>query len=161
MDIGVLKRTTFVVPNATQAAKFYQDVFGWTVWYDNILEADKRFPPSGASDKAKVKLVILQAVDPKLGKIGFLEYIDPPFDIGYLSNRCKIRMGEPILVIESEDIHGVYERAIEAGANVITEPVDWYVPSPNGESKIHLRTVSMFDPFGIYMEVSDHPSRKK
>ncbi len=161
MDIGILKRTTFIVPDAEKAATFYSMVFGWTIWYNNVLKADERFPPSGAADKAQVKLVILQAIDPKLGKIGFLEYIDPPFDTGFLSNRDKVRMGEPILVIESQDIHGVFERAKAAGAKIITQPVDWYVPDASGESKIHLRTISMFDPNGIYMEVSDHPSRNE
>ncbi|MEN0051261.1 MAG: VOC family protein [Bacteroidota bacterium] len=161
MDIGILKRTTFIVANAEKAAAFYQAVFGWTIWYDNVLKADYRFPPSGAADQSEVRLIILQAKDPKLGKLGLLEYLNPPFDTGHLTERTKVRVGEPILVIESEDIEGVYERAMVNGANVITPPVDWYVPTPDGKSSIHLRTVSLFDPFGIYMEVSDHPSRRK
>lgn len=161
MDTAILKRTTFIVSDAEASAKFYQDVFNWTVWYDNVLEADQRFPPSGASDKAKVRLIILQALDPKLGKLGLLQYMNPPFDTGHMVKRTKVRMGEPIMVIESEDIQGVYDRAVAAGADVVTPPVDWYVPGPDGHSQIHLRTVSLFDPNGIYMEVSDHPSRKK
>lgn len=160
MDIGIFKRTTFIVADAQTSAQFYQDVFGWTIWYDNIVKADKRFPPSGAPDLAEVRLIILEAKDPKLGKLGLLEYIDQPFDTGHLTNRTKVRMGEPVMVIESKDIEGVYERAQLAGANVITSPVDWHVPTPDGLSTIHLRTVSMFDPNGIYMEVSDHPSRE-
>ncbi len=159
MDIGILKRTTFVVADAKNAAQFYQDVFGWTVWYDNVVKADHRFPPSGAPDMAEVRLVILEAKDAKIGKIGFLEYLNQPIDTGHLVNRTKIRMGESILVIESKDVHGVYERAIEAGGNVITKPVDWQVPTPDGKGVIDLRTVSLFDPNGIYLEVSDHPGR--
>ena len=66
-------------------------------------------------------------------------------------------MGEPILVIETDDVDGVYERALAAGANVVTAPVDWQVPSPDGTAHINLRTISLFDPNGIYMEVSAHP----
>jgi len=161
MDTAILKRTTFIVKDAEMSAKFYCDVFNWKIWYDNVLEADYRFPPSGAEDKAKVRLIILQALDPKLGKLGLLQYINAPFDEGHLTERSKVRMGEPIMVIESEDIEGVYERAVASGANVITPPIDWYVPGPDRTSQIHLRTVSLFDPNGIYMEVSDHPSRKK
>jgi len=161
MDTAILKRTTFVVADAEKSAKFYQDVFNWTIWYDNELEADPRFPPSGAQGKARVRLIILQALDAKLGKLGLLQYIEPHFDTGHLISRNKIRMGEPIMVIESKDIEGVYNRAVAAGATVITPPVDWYVPAPGGNTKIHLRTVSLFDPNGIYMEVSDHPSRKE
>jgi len=159
MDIGILKRTTFIVADAEVAAKFYMEVFGWKVWYDNVLPCDERFPPSGAPHNAEVRLIILEALDAKLGKLGLLQFLDAPFDTGTLAKRTKVRIGEPILVVESSDIHGVYERAVAHGASVITKPVDWHVPTPDGASTIHLRTVSMFDPNGIYLEVSDHPGR--
>ena len=159
MDIGVLKRTTYIVADAQKSAEFYQKVFGWKIWYDNVLMADPRFPPSGEKEPAQVRLIILEALDSKLGKLGLLQYIDPIVDTGILQNRTKVRMGEPIMVIESKDIYGVHERAVAAGASVITPPVDWHVPTPDGNSTIHLRTVSLFDPNGIYMEVSEHPGR--
>ena len=157
MDTDILKRTTFIVTDAEASAAFYRQVFGWSVWYDNIVRADHRFPPSGAADKAEVRLIILEAKDPKVGKLGLLEYLEPPFDTARPAGRSKVRMGEPILVIETEDVDGVYTRAVAAGANVVTQPVDWQVPSPDGESRIRLRTVSLFDPNGIYVEVSEHP----
>jgi len=160
MDVGILKRTTFIVRDAEVSAQFYKSVFNWTIWYDNVLKADYRFPPSGAPDQSAVRLIILQAKDPKLGKLGLLQYLDAPFDMASREIRDKVRIGEPIMVIESEDIDGIHKRALAAGATVITPPVDWYVPGPDGRSQIHLRTVSLFDPNGIYMEVSDHPSRK-
>lgn len=159
MDIGIFKRTTFIVADAAKAAAFYEDVFGWTIWYDNTLPCDHRFPPSGAPDQAEVKLIILEAKDAKIGKIGFLQYLDPPFDTAQPTGRTKVRMGEAVLVIESKDIYGVHDRAVKGGATVITTPVDWHVPTPDGQGKIDLRTVSLFDPNGIYIEVSDHPGR--
>ena len=159
-DIGILKRTTYVVENAASSAKFYEYVFGWTVWYDNKLMADPRFPPFGISEESEVYLIILQAKDPKLGKLGLLEFIGHRKEETTKEKKRRVHVGDPILVIESEDIEGVYNRATEMGANVITKPVDWYVPGPKPDSKIHLRTVCLFDPNGIYMEVSDHPSRK-
>lgn len=157
MDVGLLKRTTFVVADAEASAEFYRKVFGWSVWYDNIVQADYRFPPSGAADMAEVRLIILEAQDPRVGKLGLLQYLDPPFDAGTVQGRTRVRMGEPILVIETEDVDAVHDRAAAAGATLVTEPVDWQVPSPDGNSVIDLRTVSMFDPNGIYMEVSEHP----
>ena len=157
MDIGLLKRTTFIVADARASADFYRKVFGWTIWYDNIVRADQRFPPSGAPDRAEVRLIILEAIDPKIGKLGLLEYLEPPFDTGRLEHRTRVRMGEPILVIETEDVDAVYERALATSARVVTAPVDWEVPSPDGASTIRLRSISMFDPNGIYMEVSAHP----
>lgn len=153
----ILKRTTYIVADAEASAAFYKEVFGWTEWYNNIVKADYRFPPSGAPNMAEVHLIILQAADPKIGKLGLLQYQTPPFDTGTPKNRTMVRMGESILVVETEDVDGVYTRAKAAGAAIVTSPVDWEVPSPDGESTIHLRTVSFFDPNGIYMEVSAHP----
>lgn len=146
--------------DAEASAKFYQDVFRWSVWYDNVLHADHRFPPSGAEDQAKVRLIVLQAQDAQIGKLGLLQYLDSPFapDQVPASERRRVRMGETILVLSSTDVDGVYQRALTAGAEVVTSPVDWFVPGPDGSAQIHLRTVSFFDPNGIYMEVSDHPS---
>ncbi len=157
LSTDILKRTTFIVADAERSAAFYRDVFGWTVWYDNIVAADARFPPSGAPDRAEVRLIILQALDPKVGKLGLLQYLQPPFATGVATRRANVRMGEPILVIETDDVDAVHGRAVAAGATVVTAPVDWQVPSPDGSSTIHLRTISLFDPNGIYMEVSAHP----
>jgi catechol 2,3-dioxygenase-like lactoylglutathione lyase family enzyme len=154
MSESILKRTTFVVRDAEKAADFYKSVFGWTVWYDNLVAADRRFPPSGAPDKANVRLIMLESADPQLGKLGLLSYVDPPFDMGVPTARTMIRMGEPILVINTTDIDGIYDRAAKAGATLVTTPVDWTVPAPDGVSKINLRTISLFDPSGIYMEIS-------
>ena len=156
MSADVTKRTTFIVASAEASAKFYQDVFGWTVWYDNIVEADHRFPPSGAPDKAQVRLIIVEPGGTDLGKLGFLEYLDPPFDTGTSTNRTKVRMGEPILVWNTPDVEAVYQKALAAGANVVTAPVDWTVPAASGAGKTHLRSISLFDPNGIYMEISEH-----
>ena len=157
---AIFKRTTFVVRDAEASARFYQSVFGWSVWYDNIVRADRRFPPTGADVESDVRLVILQADDPKIGKLGLLEFLQPAFDTGTAQDRTAVRMGEPILVIETDDVDAVHERALIAGANVITPPVDWYVPTPDGTATIHLRSVSLFDPNGIYMEVSAHPEEQ-
>ena len=149
----LFRRTTFIVPDAAAAARFYVDVFGWTRWYDNVLAVDHRFPPA-APDGARAHLIILKAEDERIGMLGLLQYLEAPFDTAVPANRRKLRMGEPILVIETRDIDGVYERARAAGANVVTPPVDWTVPSNDGQGVIRLRTMSLFDPNGIYMEVN-------
>lgn len=156
MTDNILKRTTFIVLDAERSANFFQSVFGWQVWYDNELEVDERFPPSGAPNNALAKLVILDTADHTLGKLGLLQYLEPPFDTGVLGNRHKIRMGEPILVVNTPDVDEVHEKAVAAGANVVTAPVNWTVPAPQGSQSIQLRTISLFTPDGIYMEISSH-----
>ncbi len=161
MEKGIFKRTTFVVENAKTSAEFYSYVFGWPIWYDNILEADHRFPPIGSESNSNVHLIILDAADAKIGKLGFLQFLHAPVEQNTGQARTNLRVGDPILVIEYQDIDQVYQRAIEKEARVITPPVDWQVPGPEKDSTINLRTISLFDPNGIYMEVSAHPTRNK
>lgn len=160
--MDLLKRTTFLVEDADAAARFYEAVFGWERWYDQRLLADRRFPPTGNDQDAEVHLVILKTSDPVIGKLGFLQYLDSPFESEAWSTRprqprSRVRPGEPILVVATKDVDGVHERAVAAGATVVTPPVDWTVPTPSGAERIHLRSVSLFDPQGIYLEVSAHP----
>jgi hypothetical protein len=103
-----------------------------------------------------VKLVLLKAQDPQIGMVGFLQYLDAPFDTGRVVERTKVRMGESILVVQTDDVRGVHERAVAAGATISMPPTDWSVPSHDGSSTIHLRSMSMFDLDGIYSEINQH-----
>ncbi len=152
---GILRRTTFIVPNADEAARFYSEVFGWTRFYDHRLAVHGAFPPA-APHNAPAHLVILKAEDPSIGMLGFLQYLDAPFDTAVPTGRSKVRMGEAILVVQTRDVDGVYRRAMACGANVVSPPLDWQVPSHDGSSVIKLRTMSMFDGNGIYSEINQH-----
>lgn len=152
-----LKRTTFVVADADASARFFEEVFGWTRWYDRTLVADRRFPPTGTGEDARVDLVILDTADDLLGKLGLLSYPDAPVDEPPPKPRDRVRLGDPVLVVATKDIDGIHERAMARGATVVTPPVDWEVPAPAGDQGIRLRSVSLFDPNGIYLEVSAHP----
>lgn len=154
---SILRRTTFIVADAQRSAAFYETVFGWTRFYDHSLMAKTGFPPVGPRDEP-VKLVLLKAQDPLIGMVGFLQYVEPPFDTGVATRRTKVRMGESILVIQTDDVRGIHERAVAAGATISTPPTDWEVPSHDGRSVIHLRSMSMFDLDGIYSEINQHLS---
>lgn len=153
MTDAILRRTTFLVPDAEAAANFYVEVFGWTRWYDQELSVDRRFPPA-APDGARAHLVLIQAEDPRIGMLGLMQYLDPPFDTAVKSGRSRVSMGEAILVIETKDPDGIHERAKARGATIVTPPVDWEVPRNDGQGVFKLRGMSMFDPNGIYMEVN-------
>jgi hypothetical protein len=88
--------------------------------------------------------------------LGFLQYLDAPFDTAVPTGRSKVRMGEAILVVQTRDVDGIYRRAVACGANVVSPPLDWQVPSHDGSSVIKLRTMSMFDRNGIYSEINQH-----
>ena len=150
---GFPKRTTFLVDDAHAAAGFYRDVFGMSVWYDDTLPVDARFPPC-APDASPARLIILEANDPDVGKLGFLSYekFDPEEAPG-TRDRSEVRVGDPILVFTAANLDDVHERAVAAGARVVSPPVHWTVPGPDGGT-IELYAMSMFDSQGIYSEIS-------
>jgi predicted enzyme related to lactoylglutathione lyase len=153
MAHGILKRTTFLVGNAEESAAFYMNVFGWTKWYDNKVAVHRSFPPA-APHNAPCHLILLKVEDPNIGMLGLMQYLDPPYDMGVKKGRTRVQLGDTLLVIETKDVDGIYARAVKAGATIVAPPTDWEVPSHDGKGAILLRTMSMFDPNGIYMEVN-------
>lgn len=153
MTDGLFKRTTFIVEDADKAADFYRAVFDWNTWYDNNLAVDGRFPPL-APDQAMARLIMLKGPDPKIGMLGFMSYHEPVEALQETGARPeRLRLGDAILVIEAPDLDLVYERAKANGASIVTAPVGWTVPGPDGGT-INLRSMSMFDSNGIYSEIS-------
>ena len=150
---NILLRTTFVVSDVEAALNFYRGVFDWTVAYDNVLAVDYRFPPT-APDGAKARLVMLQCLDPQIGKLGFMQYLDHAMTPGPSKHRKTLGQGEAILVVNSKDPDAAYERIKKTPAVVVAPPTDWTVPGPNPGQIIRLRTMSLFDPNGIYLEVN-------
>ena len=149
----VLLRSTFIVADIESAIKFYSEVFGWKVAYDNVLAVDHRFPPA-APDGAPCRLVIFQIEDPEVGGIGFMQYLEDEIGIGPSKHREKLRQGEAILVIKSKDPDACYERVVTTDAVIVAPPTDWTVPGTAPGQVIKLRTMSLFDPNGIYIEVN-------
>jgi len=148
---GILRRTTFVVADAEKSARFYESVFGWMRFYDHRVAVHAGFPPAGPHN-TPCHLVILKAEDAKVGMVGFMQYLEPPFDTAVPTNRSKVRLGETILVTQVTDIDRVEAAARTAGASICTPSTNWEVPSHDGKSVIRLRTMGMFDLNGVYVE---------
>ena len=149
----VLLRTTFIVADIEAAVTFYTEVFGWRVIYDTVLNVDARYPPA-APEGARSQLTILQAEDPDIGGIGFMRYLDDPIPEGPSKHRKRLSQGEAILVIRSANPDAIHERIKKTDAVIVSPPCDWKVPGPEPGQVIRLRTMSLFDPNGIYLEVN-------
>jgi catechol 2,3-dioxygenase-like lactoylglutathione lyase family enzyme len=148
-----LLRSTFIVADIEAAIRFYRDVFGWQVAYDNVLAVDRRFPPA-APDGAPCRLVIFRGEDPEIGGIGFMKYLKDAVRPGPDKHRGTVGEGEAILVVKSPDPDAVYQRVLGTEAVVVAPPTDWTVPGIGPGAVIRLRTLSLFDPNGIYVEVN-------
>jgi hypothetical protein len=92
--------------------------------------------------------------DPEIGGIGFMKYLDHSMTPGPSKHRRTVGEGEAILVVKSADPDAAYRRILKTEAVVVAPPTDWTVPGPVNGQVIRLRTMSLFDPNGIYLEVN-------
>lgn len=150
---SILKRTTFIVSDAEKAANFYEEVFGWTRWYDNRVEVHANLVPATPAN-ALAHLVIMRARDPAIGMLAFMQYVNASFEAAVPIQRNRLRSGAAILVIETTEIEAVHERAQRAGASIVAAPTHWEVPAPRAGERIQLCTMSCFDPNGIFLEIN-------
>ncbi len=153
MPANELLRPTFIIADMDAAVSFYTGVFGWQVIFDQVIKVDRRFPPA-APDGARSRLTVFQIDDPELGTLGFMQYLDDEIPAGPSKHRGKLGQGEAILVIRSADPDACYERIKATDAVVIGPPADWEVVGERPGEVIKLRTMSLFDPNGIYIEVN-------
>jgi catechol 2,3-dioxygenase-like lactoylglutathione lyase family enzyme len=150
---NVLLRGTYIVDDIEAAIAFYRDALGWRLVYDNVLAVDRRFPPA-APDGAPCRLVVFQCEHGEIGGIGFMKYLHHAMAPGPSKHRGKLGAGEPILVVKSVDPDAVYEKVRGTEAVIVSPPANWTVPGYEPGSVIHLRSLSLFDPNGLYVEVN-------
>lgn len=155
-DPALFRRTTWICADAERMADFYAAVFGMRRWYDQTLAVDARFPPTGAPDQSRARLIILQATHPDVGMIGFLSYLDREArpSGGTQGPEGRVRLGETVKVFNCADIEALHVRAAAAGARIPSPPADWSVPARDGAGVTRLRMLCFFDPEGGYCEVS-------
>ena len=146
---NIVKRTTLMVRDMSASLRWYQDVFGMTVWMDTEVELSGVGMAAGnAGDKTH--LVILQCEDPKIGMIGLLQWVDPPMPApGEIPT--TVTYGNPTFVVEADDAMASYEAAKKLGTHIHAEPHEWSIKGHDGRMK-HFLSVSLFDPDGYFYE---------
>jgi catechol 2,3-dioxygenase-like lactoylglutathione lyase family enzyme len=156
VDQPLFRRTTYLCADAERMADFYAAVFGMTRWYDHTLAVDSRFPPTGAASGAPARLIVMQAEDPTVGMIGFLQFLDPPPGSAPLSAPAdgRVRVGDTVKVFNCADVEAAHARALAAGAVIATPPTVWAVPAREGGGETRLKMFCFFDPEGHYCEAS-------
>jgi catechol 2,3-dioxygenase-like lactoylglutathione lyase family enzyme len=150
MDKTRIKRTTMIVRNAERMKQFYEDVFQWRVYYDSSMRVTGKIIPT-VEPSAEVQLYIMERDDQEIGKIGILEWTDPPLPES--SPTYSLEVGDVVFVADSDDIHALAAR-IEADpdARIHCAPRDYTFPAPDGSGDIELTSMSFFDPEGFLHE---------
>ncbi len=145
---SIVKRTTLIVRDIAASRRWYEEVLGLVVWMDtDFVLSGQGLAAGGAGDRTH--LVIMRGSDPKVGMIGLLQWIDPPWPAPPLPDR--VQYGQPVFVVETDDAAALAQRARRLGSRIHAEPHAWSVRGAGGETR-HLIGVSVFDPDGHFFE---------
>jgi catechol 2,3-dioxygenase-like lactoylglutathione lyase family enzyme len=156
MADSIVKRTTLIVADANRSIAFYRDVLGLKEYYNQQMSVGGTIIPAGEPG-ATVHLGIMEGPDPDIGKLGILQWTNPP-----LPRRPKPRqlgVGDLTVVTETNDMEGLYARLkASPDCHIHCPPHHWKVPLPDGSGYRALETLSFFDPDGFFFEVNHKPT---
>jgi len=148
---NIVKRTTLIVRDAARSLRFYRDVLGMSVWYDDEVVLSGRGLAAGAAGD-RTRLVIMKAQDPVVGMIGLLQWVQPELP-GPAGERQRLGIGDVVFVTQSDDVQEAYRRLQEWGARIHAEPHDFHVRGADGKELV-MTSISFWDPDGYFYEMN-------
>lgn len=149
----IVKRTTLIVRDAEQAARWYETVLGMSRWMDVPFTLSGTQLATGKKGD-QTRLIIMKAEHDVIGMIGLLEWINPKrLDIPAQLPK-EISFGTPIFVIAAEDARATVERARSCGSRIHSEPLAWEVTGADGKQQDMLGA-SFWDLDGNFFEVNE------
>jgi catechol 2,3-dioxygenase-like lactoylglutathione lyase family enzyme len=147
----IIKRTTLMVRDATRAADWYANVFGMTRWLDTPFTLSGIGLAAGAKGD-QTRLIIMRCLDPVVGMIGLLQWLDPPM-VAPEALPTRVTFGMPIFVVAAEDVVASTNQARALGSRIHAEPYEWVFTHPDGAQK-RMLGASFFDLDGYFYEVN-------
>ena len=150
MSKAIVKRTTLIVRDIKKSTQWYQEVLGMSIYYDGEVTLGGKGMAAGKKGDV-THLIILKCDDPVIGMIGLLQWVDPLWPAPEIPN--EVNYGQPTFVLETDNLDGVYKKAIELDTNIFSEPHDWSIIGASGDV-IEFIGMSFFDPDGHFFEVN-------
>jgi len=147
----ILKRTTLIVRDLDRSLRFYRDVLGLTVWYDDHIVLSGRGLAAGAAGD-RTRLVIMRAADPLVGMIGLLQWEEPPLPPPARA-RERLGIGDVVFVLQTDDLQAVRSRLGAFGARIFAEPHRFEVRGADGQM-LSMTSMSFWDPDGYFFDLN-------
>ena len=151
MATTTVKRTTLIVRDIEISSKWYEEVLGMSLYYDDTITLGGKGMAAGKKGDV-THLKIYKCSDPVIGMIGLLQWIDPelpaPEEIP-----TKVDYGNPTFVVDTDNVDEVYKKALTLGTHIHSEPHEWSVRGADG-NMINFITLSVFDPDGYFYEIN-------
>jgi catechol 2,3-dioxygenase-like lactoylglutathione lyase family enzyme len=149
-----LRRTTLIVRDMDTSLRFYRDVLGLKVAYDQVIRTPREAASDAAADRS-LRLVLMQANDDFIGMIGMIQYFKPlkpvpaapaePFSIGSM-----------VFVFNVKNAAAKFDAARRMpGVRVIDEPTKTTYPGYGGKGIIPVLVSTLTDPDGYAIELNE------
>lgn len=150
----LVKRTTLIVRDLDASMRFYCQVLGLSVWYDDRIVLSGVGLAAGKKGD-ETHLVILKSTDPVLGMIGLLEFTAPRLPAP--PRRERLGIGDIVFVMQGDDVEGVHARAVAQGARIHAPPHRFEVTGADG-SHLVMSSLSLWDPDDYFIEYNQRLS---
>ncbi|MDX2225004.1 MAG: VOC family protein [Rhodospirillaceae bacterium] len=149
---SVVRRTTLLVSDVKASVAFYEKI-GFKPWLTTGGDRDPNSPTSLPLNgkPARSDFVIMAGRDPWIAMIGLLQYSKP----GLPRTReiaDTIGTGDAVLMIETDDIDGVYKDLQAMGAPMLQLPKEATTRSANEIKRV--KNMFFRDPDGWVIEMS-------
>ena len=144
----IVKRTTLMVRDMEKSLKFYRDILGMEIYYDDQITLEGNLLPAGKKGDV-TRLVMVKCEDPVIGMIGLLQWIDPPLEAPEVPS--TVTYGNPIFVAAVDNAEDVYIRAQKIGCVIRAPLCEGQYPGADG-GIVKVRSVGLFDPDGHFFE---------
>ena len=146
---NIVRRTTLIVRDIERSVKWYEYVVGMTRFYEgDVVLSGEGMAAGGKGDRTH--LVIRRCEHREIGRIGLLQWMDPPLPAPK-EIPTSVTYGNPTFVVASDDAREALRRAKELGSHIHSEAHEWSIMGADGETK-HFVSTSVFDPDGYFYE---------
>jgi catechol 2,3-dioxygenase-like lactoylglutathione lyase family enzyme len=147
----LVKRTTLLVRDIARSLRFYRDVLGMRLWYDDEIVLSGVGLAAGERGD-RTRLVILQAQDPLVGMIGLLEFTAPR--LPEPPPRTRLGIGDIVFVMQGRELEAVHQRALAFGARIHAAPHHFAVRGADGRM-LSMTSLSLWDPDDFFIEYNE------
>ena len=153
-----VRRTTLIVADIDASIAFYRDVLGFSRWYYNEGTVTEDSLPSAAATGDPSVFAIMKGADPWIGMVGLLQKGHPQpaaaTTDGFRVADFEVSPGDTILMLETDDLDGIYARMQAAGTPIYRSPETTTVTGAGGRSW-DATFLFAFDPDGHLLEINE------
>jgi catechol 2,3-dioxygenase-like lactoylglutathione lyase family enzyme len=148
-----LRRTTLIVRDMETSLRFYRDILGLKVAYDQVIRTPRQAPDDATADRS-LRLVFLRANDDFIGMIGLIQYFKPVKPVASVPEPFSI--GSMVFVFNVKNALARFAEARKLpGVRVIEEPTPTSYPGYDGKGTIPVMVSILTDPDGYTIELNE------